>query len=115
VTMGKKVVLTLGPGGHSLKCLNPSLTSWGTEVELDPGQTRRFSLSLLPTYLVKVRVTRGDAIRIGNKVVKRGGSIRLKRNMHRVEVLKGGKLLGTDYLDLRKDCTLDDSDALVCK
>ena len=110
---GKKKELVLRPGGHSLQCLNPSLTSWGTTVELDPGQTRRFNLSLLPRYQVKIGLTGGDAARIGDQLVKRGASIRLKRNRYRVQILKGGKAIRTDYLDLVKDCTLDDS--IACK
>jgi len=108
--------VALRPGRHALACENGALKqTWTQSVELAAGEKKTVKGTLVPTFAVKVSLVEASEVLIDRQTVGNGGSLRLKRGRHRVEVRRLGKAIGTAWLDLSKPCTLVDRPAITCQ
>jgi hypothetical protein len=108
--------LVLRPGRHDIACENLALRqTWTQSVELAAGEKKTVKGTLVPTFAVKVSLVEASEAFVDRQKVGNGGSLRLKRGRHRVEVRRLGKVTGTAWLDLSKACTLVDRPAIACQ
>jgi serine/threonine-protein kinase len=107
---------TVAAGTHKVECKQPSTgLKWQEQVTLEAGQKSRLRGTVIGKVSVRVRLGKGEGVRISGKTVKSGQSTSIQGGRHLVEILSGGKVTGKPrYLDLRQDCVLKDEPKLAC-
>jgi hypothetical protein len=113
LTKSKTVVVR--PGRRAVTCTNKELGTWRESVELAPGEKKTVKGSLVPEIAVRVSIGRGDAVLIDKVRVGNGGSRKLKRGSHRVDVVRLGKVVDSALVTVMGACTLVDRPAIACR
>lgn len=108
--------VSLSAGWHTVTCRHaPSGRVFQKRVHIDPGHTLRLRGSVLGESRVTVRLSRGDAIRVGN-VTYRGGTHRLVPGRFRYQLLKGEGAVQTGWISIPPGrCVLVDSPTPRCQ
>ncbi len=111
----KTKVYRLPAGSHRIECKQESTgMQWGKLVDLSAGESRTLKGTVLGFALVTVRLSGGDEVRIGDRRVRNGESVKLPVGRYRTEVWQAGKPKRSRYLVLRASCTLHDEPTLSC-
>jgi eukaryotic-like serine/threonine-protein kinase len=119
-TANPKLTFELAPGPHLITCVRsePHRLRWSRRVELAPGERRTERGHILPAVTVTVRLTHGDSVRVrpGDKIVRSGASFGRAAGRAKVEVLRAGKRIASDWVTFRpgSPCTLKDVPAIGC-
>jgi len=120
-TANPKLTFEVEPGTHLISCAREGQDPlrWSRRVTLAPGERRVERGHILPAATVTVRLSRGDAVRIkpGNRILRSGARAGLPAGRVKVEVLRGGRTIASDWVTFRPGapCTLQDSPAIDCE
>jgi hypothetical protein len=104
--------LILPVGIHRLKCVGRAGTV-SRIVEIRGGETTRVEQRIAATVAVRLTLSRGDGVRIGEAVFRK--AFQLAPSRYRVELLSQGQTIDAAWINILADCTLADRPRLGCR
>jgi hypothetical protein len=99
------------PGHHNIRCEQPGLgRQWSQDVDLDPGEVRRFEVTLGVDVDITIALTRGSEVMIGPTHFPPTATTRLKAGRYEVTVPGVDK----KFMSITRACTIRDAPELAC-
>ena len=108
-------VLRLAPGAHLVECKKgPRGASYSKRIVLHAGKRRLLTGQITAPIMVSLGLRRGDSVRVDG--VPRRGAFALTAGPHRVDLVRGGKVVAGGWVRFPpvRRCKLVDTPKLRC-